>query len=189
MEDFKRINTSKWLIENDILDKADIKIYEYGLKQGIMQILNIALAIMVGVAMNMLLETIIFLVSYISLRVYAGGYHAKDKIRCFCWSTILILLALIAITNIYLFPKICIGVLAISTIIIHKLAPIEAKKKPLDKMEVIVYRRKTITILWILILISLLLLFLDLQIYFASVVVAIASVSIMLMLGKCLVET
>ena len=42
----------------------------------------------------MLFETIIFIITYIPIRIYAGGYHARTQTKCYIFSVFMLILAL-----------------------------------------------------------------------------------------------
>ena len=70
------------MVRNEIISSEDREIYVYGLKQGLILLINILTTLLIGFAFNKTTETIVFLASYIPLRVYAGGYHARTQMGC-----------------------------------------------------------------------------------------------------------
>lgn len=63
------------LIENGSIEKQDKSVYKYGIEMVIAIAFNIITVIIIGYAMGMFLECIIFLLFFMPLRSYAGGYH------------------------------------------------------------------------------------------------------------------
>lgn len=78
------------MVKNEIIPSDDREIYIYGLKQGFILLVNIFTTFVIGFAFNKTMETIIFLVTYIPLRIYAGGYHARTQMGCYICSVVLI---------------------------------------------------------------------------------------------------
>lgn len=70
------------LCEKDIISERDFDLYEYGFNMGITVLLNLISTIVIGVIAGKVFESIAFLVFYIPLRSYAGGYHASTPRRC-----------------------------------------------------------------------------------------------------------
>ncbi len=136
-------NFTRILIENEVIDAEDKEIYDYGLKQGMIIVLNAITTIMIGSLFGMLSETIVFSIAYIPLRSYVGGYHAKTQLRCYLLSVLLIICVLFAIENILWTSSIVLGLTFISGIIIFILAPMEDSNKPLDSIEKKVFRVRT----------------------------------------------
>lgn len=102
----------------------------------------------IGITLNMFVESILFLLCFIPLRIFAGGYHAQKQLRCYMMSTIttICILYLIAFLqeNINIVE---IGIYIISTYTIWQLVPVPDKNKPLELYEQNKYRRKVHTIL------------------------------------------
>lgn len=61
-------------------DMADV--YRYGIEITISSILNIFLIVLVSLLMGHLMYGIVFLLFFIPLRSYCGGYHATTYFRC-----------------------------------------------------------------------------------------------------------
>ena len=76
-------------IKNDIIDEKDKEIYIYGLSQGIIMIFNIITVIIIGMILNMLFLSILFIATYIPIRVYAGGFHCRTQAKCYIFSVIM----------------------------------------------------------------------------------------------------
>lgn len=140
--------TSKFvnrLINNNIIKKEDAEIYSYGFKEMIFIILNLITTLFIGALFNKVFEIILFMIMYIAIRVYAGGYHARTKLKCYMFS-ILMLTSVCYILKINLLQSnFLVVILAIiSSILILFLAPVEDENKPLDEIEIKIYTKRTI---------------------------------------------
>lgn len=130
------------LINDGAIEEEDREIYEYGFHHGIITLINIICTIVIGIAMKMFWEVIIFMAAYIPLRTNAGGFHAKTQLRCFFYSNFLVVIIL-AFSRILEGSSILLAILSIAAAaIIIPLAPVEDQNKPLDEKEVLVYGRK-----------------------------------------------
>ena len=81
------IETISHKILNFIMAYSDINkdmsdIYEYGIEITISSVLNFALIFIASAAMGDCLSGLVFLVTFILLRSYCGGYHADTYIKC-----------------------------------------------------------------------------------------------------------
>ena len=74
-------------------------------------------------------------------------------------------------------------ILAISALIIFVLSPAEDKNKPLDKIELKVYRKRTSLILLVELIICILSNVIDLRTVFISIIYNLAVMSVIILLG------
>ena len=79
------------LCEKGIISESDFDLYEYGFNMGITVLLNLISTIVIGVIVGKVFESIAFLVFYIPLRSYVGGYHASTPRRCYFISIVIIM--------------------------------------------------------------------------------------------------
>ena len=172
------------LIANKIITPEDKVLYTYGFHQAVVIIANIATTVFVGFIFDMVWQSIVFMLAYIPLRSYAGGYHAKTQLRCYIYSVLLISKVLLLVKFIPWTNPVTIGLLLISYLIIFILAPVEDSNKPLDKDEAIVYKRRTRLILWIEALIILLLWVFVLHQIVIVISVSMFALACMLVIGK-----
>ena len=130
------------------IDEEDKEIYLFGFYQGLVFLLNIATALFTGIILDMFLESILFLICFIPLRIFAGGYHAKTQLRCYIMSTATtaVLLYLIDVTQRNMGVYVII-LYIIAVCIIWKLAPVQDKNKPLDLDERKKYRKRVHSLL------------------------------------------
>lgn len=171
------------LIKKEIIVSNDREIIVHGLTSGIELIFNIITTLALGWFFGLVIESLIFLVSFSLIRTYAGGYHCEKATSCYFMSSGIVVLVLSIVKFI---PKkyilvISLVMLLISIPIILKLAPIETKSKPLDEVERKYFRKKTILHLSLeCIVVTILFLF---QIYYFGYVICLGiSVSAMLVL-------
>ncbi|GEM_PF-2215752 len=102
------------LVLNNVINSEDIELYTYGIQQGLLILLNILTIVIVGQIFGMLLQSVAFMISYIPLRIYAGGYHARTPAGCYIGSVILIVAVLLGIKLIPWTNFICVTIALIS---------------------------------------------------------------------------
>ena len=149
------------LISNNAIKQKDREIYYYGVQQGITLLLNILTTIVIALVCGELWQCLVFMLSFVLPRRYAGGYHARTPLRCYIYSNALIFAVLLIIKFFTLGIFICGSLSVISGAIIFFLSPVEAANKPLDEKERTVYRIRARVILVILLLIQVVLSFLN----------------------------
>lgn len=99
--------------------------------------INLALAIAIGNIFDNTFLIIIFLCAYIPFRIFAGGFHAENGIRCGCVS-IIILITLVFLYSIETSNKVILFkflMLILSQIGIFFLAPVDSENKRLSNQE------------------------------------------------------
>lgn len=135
------------LISTGIISETDADVYVYGFFQLAMMLLNIVTTFLLGVLFQLLIPCILLNLSYIPLRMNAGGHHADSPMKCYINSTIMIAALLAVIKWISIHPAISAVLFALSGIVTWILAPVEAENNPWDDTEKLVYRRRAKVIL------------------------------------------
>jgi len=74
---------SNTLTEYNVIKKEDADICRYGIEVFCLSVLEILSVVLISVFMKNFLYTIMFFIGFIPLRLYAGGYHASTKLRCY----------------------------------------------------------------------------------------------------------
>lgn len=118
------------VIENS---KTEKEYYKYGIQITLSSILNILLILSIGFLSSNIIESIIFLVLFISIRQFTGGFHASTYFKCnlsFCIVFISILL-MNYMTKHYLNTYIAVLLSLFCVLVILIKCPIENKNKPI----------------------------------------------------------
>lgn len=140
-----------WQIKKKYLPEKDEKLYTYAYGLLIGQVINLIIACLLAIIFNAYMTVFVFLVSYIPLRIYAGGYHARTYTVCTLDSAILIFIVCLVTkvipNNIIIEVNIIIGL--VSGILVFTLAPVEDSNKPLEYMEKDCYRRRS-RVIWVI---------------------------------------
>jgi len=147
-------------------------------------VINVLTFILIGYFLGMLWHSIIFMMSYIPFRTYAGGYHASTELRCYVLSCSLITIVLIGIKNIPWNGYVCLLMSLLAAIIVIWLAPVEALNKPLREPERTIYRKKSRILLFILLCAAILLWFEGSRQYSVSIIAASDVVAVMLVISR-----
>lgn len=175
---WKQMQLSKGLQEDD----KDI--YLFGVYQGAILLLNICTALLIGVALNMLLEIVIYLICFLPLRIFAGGYHAKTQLRCYIMSSFTTVIILLGIQflqqqeSIWEFLS-----YFVSFGIIWRFAPVADANKPLLEKEQVNYQKKVRKVLLLLTGIAALTYFLGFNIITTVIEVSVCFLSLILLMG------
>lgn len=172
------------MVESGIIKGENRDLYEYGIRRLCFTSLNLITEVIIGIMSGMLMECIAFLIAYIPLRRFAGGFHADSELRCYGVSTLMLCAGL---TLIRIFQGVR-QALILPTLfimgcgIIFAVAPVDCIAKPLDKMEHRVFRKRTRWILGVHIILFVLA-FIKSRNIAVILVVADEMLSVMLLLG------
>ena len=113
----KEIDKMTNMLTNFIIQHSDVKredadIIAFGVKYGLITLAEILGMVVISFLMRELIPGAVILIAFISIRVYAGGYHAKTLPRCVVMSTILFTLIILGYKMLYL-PIIDKGLIAL----------------------------------------------------------------------------
>jgi accessory gene regulator B len=133
----------KNLCESGLITKDSIDIYQFGLEATLLKFIHVTTMMIIGVCLDMVPETATFIVSYSILRIYAGGFHTKSKLRCYwiSWLMIISVLILVKFCPAQIISAVTIGISIPSFLVIFIMAPVENSNKPLDDIEIYHYRK------------------------------------------------
>lgn len=162
----------------------DKELYRYGIQQGLNLALNILTTIIIGVLCGMIYPSILFLICYMPLRSFCGGYHAKSYLRCYIYSVIMIT-GIFLVAKYFTFSVLVYEILIlVSLIAIFLLAPVEDKNKTLDSDEKRVFRKRACIIAFFEVLIYHIFLIINLTYSYKILSMALISLSILMIIGQ-----
>ncbi len=131
-------------IKNGRIAGCDRAIYQYGYILLMETGINIMISITLGILCHTLPEVFIFLLFFVPLRSYAGGWHMAHAWQCILITNVTILF--VAVGAIY-FSRYCPGEVwlvadILSCAAICVLSPIDTEAKPLEEEEKLLFRKK-----------------------------------------------
>lgn len=102
-----------WFSE-DISCEEEKQIYEYGLYKIVGLTITVVICFIVSLVLNRVAEGMVFLVSFLVVRTYTGGYHAPSPLSCLSIFAVLFTVTLLLAKHLVAFsgPMILIGSLA-----------------------------------------------------------------------------
>jgi len=140
------------LMEEKRINTGDREVYAYALEKLLAGIGNAMLLILTAIIFDTFIETIVFLLFYMPIRKYAGGLHAKTRMRCVGISLFLMMTFIklaMFISNTDLWGSISLMIIAVVMLLINQFAPMDHKNKRLSSKNWIRHRiiSKNITLL------------------------------------------
>lgn len=145
------LKTAEKFVSNDNTLYDKIEVYQYGFFVLYSNILFFIIALIIGMILDVLLQSIIFFFTFFSIRQFAGGYHAPTETRCEILSTLSILACIfvIKLSKIYDFQMVLLIISALSAVCIFVFCPLDTTEKPLSDKEFKYFRK----ISWIILLV------------------------------------
>lgn len=164
-------------------DEEREEIIAYGIARGKIILVSLSVSLIIGILFGILPQSIIFMLTFCSLRRYAGGFHAGSQKRCFAisFAVIIITFWLIKILPYYLIADIFINMSCL--VLILFLAPVENQNRQLEINERKEYGAKTKTIAIFISLITVFFRYKGLHYIIIPILMAFLVVSISLILG------
>ena len=134
-----------FFVKRGVIEEKDRDVYVYGSELLISESICTLLVVCISLCTGKLVETVIYLFTYIMIRVYAGGYHASSHRNCIMIFNLgyVGVLYIMEILQYFGILKLLDILTLVATIIIFGMAPIEDLRKPLDEEEKFIYREKS----------------------------------------------
>lgn len=134
-----------WLIDKKAISEEDAELYEYALDSLMFMFFPLMIFIVLGIAMGDVLCCFFIMGTFLTIRRYAGGFHAESPVVCLVASTIILLTS-------YFVPRVMpetvtlIPVSVAAAVIVGLVSPIENKNKLLTADEKHRNKIKTIVV-------------------------------------------
>ena len=130
------------LIKVGILEEEERELYEYASFILLFNLFPLILTMVIGLCMGRFKESIVFILPFLCVRKFSGGFHAKNARTCIIASSI------ISVFCIYIIGEISIDVTLAVTVVIAVISlilfsPIDNENRRLESHEVIRYGRIT----------------------------------------------
>ena len=180
------------MLEKGIIKEEDIPIYRYGIENGIILIFNMLTAFVIGILTGRLVEILVFLLSYITLRSYSGGFHLDNKIACYISSNLILMIPACASEMGYAFVRtwnepvkvIEIAFVICSAVIIFSLSPMDSKQRKLDTAEKKHFKFRARLILMVQLVVVGILCFIGQRICVVPICISICTIAVLMLIGK-----
>ncbi len=165
------------------------ELYEYAIYILLSGLFHLFSVVALGLCFNMVLESLIFYCSFILIRKFAGGYHAKTPTRCYIFSVITSVVALCLIKVVCIFYctllSICLLLIVlICTVFILFVVPLQSDNKPLNFKEIKIYKNVSRVAVVALFVTSSILAFLGIKFIFVPIIFGVYMCGIVLAMRK-----
>lgn len=173
-----------WLVSREAIEESSRAIYEYGLYLFILTMLNVTTALTLGALLQVFWPTCLFLLFFMPLRQYAGGYHAKTSLRCYFLSTGAMLASQLMFRFWLPEKEISVALFLGASVLVWLLAPVPALTKPLSSPEYRAYRKRARLVLAVQLLLMVVFLLLQAEEILFYLALAVTMASILVVAGR-----
>lgn len=131
-------------IENHLIDEKQQEVYSYGMELLISTLFSTVLVLVIGAVCSRFWYTVVLMIPFYNIRIYAGGFHAENYVKCFL-TFAGGYVCILAATE-YLIESgwqdLIVAASVLSVIMIWKWSPIEDHSRPLSLEERKNYSKK-----------------------------------------------
>lgn len=132
------------LAENGFITSDDYAACRYGINVFLISAAEIGFILFISLFLKNSIETLLWLITFIPIRIYAGGYHADTRLKCFAAFVINYLVFSIIITRVVMCPRLYLLMTLFTIFAIFKWAPLQHKNKHVSESEKIFFRKMAI---------------------------------------------
>ena len=176
---------SRRLVERGIIKEEEQEIYQFGIRNGMIILLNVLTAFLIGLVTEKLFVVAVFTLSFMVLRSYTGGYHSDSRIFCYVGSNLVLF---IPVYTEMLFVQtdnyILIILLVLAVGIIMVCSPMHSKNRKLDEAEQKHFGRKAKVITVMQLIVLGVLWYMEQDAYAYAIYSSICITAVLMMLGK-----
>lgn len=145
---------TEYVIETGVVSKELYAVYQYGFQIGLEMFCCLSVCLLIAIYLHLIPDFLIITGIFILLRTYAGGVHLDSFGACFICSVI-VQTATLLIGIKYPMPiKYAWLIIALNSILIYKLSPVENINRELDKEEKEHCRKVTLKIIIVILIIA-----------------------------------
>ena len=139
-------HVTQWLTKNNVINKQEEELYEYAVYSLLITMLPLLMAFGIGCTMNKCAASIVFILPFMLIRKYSGGYHCKYPWICIIISTGILYFGIYIVDKIN-HNKYVDLIFVVSVIGLMILSPIDSANRRLEDDEKKVYKKRTIYLL------------------------------------------
>lgn len=131
---------SDWLIRNRAVKKEDRELYEYAIYIVVLTCMPLMVFFLACLFLGTLTEGMLFLFTFMVIRKFSGGYHAKRAEICFFLSSVILIVTMTVIDHIA-YSRILFILTSAAAMIIMVFCPVDSENRRLDQEEHSQYKK------------------------------------------------
>ena len=129
-----------WLVKCQVIEEQEKELYCYAMESYILFWSPMIIALLLGIIMGKVKESIFVIIPFMIIRKYSGGYHAKHLSVCLICSLLLLLLCILIACSIPA-NTILMFITLIACLNLIIFSPIDHENRILGLKEKIVYKK------------------------------------------------
>ena len=153
MNKFTGFIINRW-IKNKVIDEEDRDLYEYGMVVTIEYAINLMTTVLIAYFTNEWFACLFFYGSFKELRSFCGGVHAETFLRCYIYSTLVILVSMLLIKYNLISIWIYRAGALVCAIYLTYTNPVPSENKPLNEDEIDFFTKREKDIILVIMIIS-----------------------------------
>ena len=174
---------SQKLVSSSVIPTNTIDIYTYGLELIISFLVTSFIIVVIGIITSQITSSIMFLLVFILLRRFTGGYHAKTHLRCKLCTVIIYIINLFFINHFEFTYKQIILLALFGFFVTICFSPVQNEYKPIS-IERRPYLKKISVIIYVLLsIIALALYNFEMKIS-SGIIISLVSVAALIIIEK-----
>lgn len=134
---------SKWLLKTGAISENDLELYEYGIYSFLFTLIPLLAVIVLSFPFHMTFESVLFIIPFIFLRKFTGGFHFSSALPCALVSIVILSAFLLTIKTLILSSQYTPAYIAVylSLIPIAAFSPIDSANRRLTPKEKRIFRK------------------------------------------------
>lgn len=174
------------LLKRNVIQSDEKDLYDYGLFILISYITFFLVSLLFGIALNIPFVSMIFFISFCSVRNFAGGIHANTEVKCDILTTISILISeiLIKVFIDYHLIWVAFAMLILSSISLIAIKPVASLQKEISRQEQLYFHKKVIVLTVVTFIVAVICIIFEVYSIMVSLSMGLFLASILLVLGK-----
>ena len=180
------LKIAKKFIKHQNLQFDKVEIYQYGFFVLLSNLLFSIITIVIGIALDILLESVVFYFSFLIIRQFAGGYHATTETKCEIISVLSIFVCLVFVRFLksYDFRTPLLFLTIVAAVLTAVLCPLDTPEKPLSEKEFRYFRKISWIILFVITVTIVISYFFRFNVLFAPCCMSLILELILIIAGK-----
>lgn len=131
----------KQAICNDYIKEEQHDEYAYALNLLFNVLITDVSTVIIGLAMHMIWECVIFWIIYKIMRKYCGGFHFSTSFKCYLSSCVMCPIVLLTVKYVPFEVVTWSSIVLLAISLLFILSPVAAKNKPLDEKEIVLFSK------------------------------------------------
>ena len=173
------------LAENGFIAFDDYAVCQYGINVFLISTAGIGFVLFVSLFLKNSIETLLWLITFIPIRIYAGGYHADTRLNCFLAFIAVYLIFSVMLINLPIYTGLYLFMTWFTMLAIFRWAPVQHKNKHVSESEKVFFRKTAISFATIEGVVATVTLLLNIHhVYSMAVVYGLFTAGISLLAGK-----